>query len=133
VLSDDGIDLADVYQISGEVLMGTLRWEHENRARDQERRMRLQARSARLGIELEQAELRARLEAVRRALAAKGAELQEVRSTEVQRVDLGERRYQSLMAQRQADIEAPSNKTYQGERAAARTARRRSAGGGTTR
>jgi circadian clock protein KaiC len=30
VLTGDGITLADVYAVGGEVLLGTLRWEHEN-------------------------------------------------------------------------------------------------------
>jgi circadian clock protein KaiC len=44
ILSKKGIALADVYEVGGEVFMGTLRWEKENTRRDED--LRPQGRSA---------------------------------------------------------------------------------------
>jgi circadian clock protein KaiC len=38
ILGADGVNLADVYTAGGEVLVGTARWEHEARVRDEEAR-----------------------------------------------------------------------------------------------
>ena len=55
VLSSNGITLADVYADGGEVLVGTARWEHEARLREDEMRRfaELNARRAALERELE--------------------------------------------------------------------------------
>jgi len=103
ILSDQGIDLTDVYQSGGEVLMGTLRWEQENLRRDQERRQREDARARRREIEQTQAELRTRIEEFRRELAAKDAELLAARTGEHDRITERERAHEGLLRQRSAD------------------------------
>ena len=61
VLSNEGVTLADVYQSSGEVLMGTLRWENEERERLEQRRARNVRESKRRELELALKEAQNRL------------------------------------------------------------------------
>jgi circadian clock protein KaiC len=79
ILSKDGVTLADVYSVGGEVLMGTLRWEKENDAR----RARALAQSTAIlrerKAELVLAGTRAQLEALTRELAIQEAELEQLR------------------------------------------------------
>jgi circadian clock protein KaiC len=55
ILGPDGVSLADVYTAGGEVLVGTARWEHEARLREEEARMTAEryARRAQLERELD--------------------------------------------------------------------------------
>jgi circadian clock protein KaiC len=55
VLSTDGVTLADVYTSGGEVLVGTARWEHEARMREEEHHRTAErfARRSQLERELE--------------------------------------------------------------------------------
>jgi circadian clock protein KaiC len=55
ILDHDGVSLADVYTAGGEVLVGTARWEHEARLREEEARVTAEryARRAQLERELE--------------------------------------------------------------------------------
>lgn len=80
VLTDAGITLADVYTASGQVLMGTLRWEKENeerRARSAaENSAKLREQKAMLAI----AETRAHLETLDRARAIQETELAQLRA-----------------------------------------------------
>jgi len=101
ILSEKGIDLADVHQSGGEVLMGTLRWEQESRRCDQEQRPR-EARATRVDLEREQGDLRARIDGFRRDLAATDAELVAVRSIEDERLAERQRTHEGLLAQRSA-------------------------------
>jgi circadian clock protein KaiC len=74
ILSDTGVTLADVYTASGEVLMGTLRWEKERAeqaARDEAKTLSEQRQSK---LVTEEAEIEARLKAVQCELEAKRAE-----------------------------------------------------------
>jgi circadian clock protein KaiC len=75
ILSDAGITLTDVYTAGGEVLVGTARWEREQRQRDDERRRRADVDRRRLELEHAEAEIRARMAALERELAARRAEL----------------------------------------------------------
>jgi len=105
ILSDEGIDLADVYQSGGEVLMGTLRWEQENLRRDQEQRQREEALARRRELERTQADLRTRIEEIRRELATKEAEIEAARTAEDARLAKRKRTQQGLLRQRSADAE----------------------------
>lgn len=76
ILTNKGIDLADVYTAGGEVLVGTARFEKEaeNRIRQQRRRLELQLKRAQLGAV--QAELAARIDALQKELGAKQTEIE---------------------------------------------------------
>lgn len=120
ILSDAGVTLADVYQAAGEVFMGTLRWEHENADRDAERRLQTDAHKRRLELERNQAELRARSEALVRDLALIDLELAEGKRHERERLVRAEKRRAELLSQRWADVDG---------KAANGRARRRASGG----
>lgn len=74
-LSDDGVDLADVFVAQGKVLMGVARWEWEQ----EERAAKKQAQAAtvlkRLQLRLAQAEAAARLQVVQVEMEARTAEI----------------------------------------------------------
>lgn len=75
ILSDEGIDLAEVYTAGGEVLMGTLRWEKE---REQQQRLRERLVEGERRVAQERAaaaEADARLTAVEQERAKHSAEL----------------------------------------------------------
>ena len=103
MLKDDGITLADVYAIGGEVLMGTLRWEKENEAKraktEAERNATLRANRA----ERELAETDARLEALARSRTIQEAELHQLRALASAEVALHTVEAGQLLERRQAD------------------------------
>jgi len=74
-LSDEGVDLAEVFTAGGEVLMGTLRWEREGEIEAERERMRAEAVVKQKTLELAEAEANARMEAIRLELEALRAEL----------------------------------------------------------
>jgi circadian clock protein KaiC len=76
ILSSDGITLTDVYTAGGEVLLGTARWEHEARMRDDAIRSELEREQRRKQLEHEQAELDSRIEALLRERNLKRSELE---------------------------------------------------------
>jgi circadian clock protein KaiC len=65
VLSKNGVTLADPYIAGGEVLMGTLRWEHENEDRRAKHGAVTESHLRQKQAELALAETRARIEAAR--------------------------------------------------------------------
>jgi circadian clock protein KaiC len=76
VLSDKGVTLADAYTASGEVLMGTLRWEKERSELLERQEAEAMAKYKQGIIDTEEAELEARLHVVQRQLDVKRAEKQ---------------------------------------------------------
>ncbi len=74
ILSDSGVTLADAYTAGGEVLMGTMRWEKELAVQNEENEKHAEALQKKATIELEEAELEARLKALQLALVAKRAQ-----------------------------------------------------------
>jgi circadian clock protein KaiC len=103
VLSNEGVTLADVYSVGGEVLMGTLRWEKENDARRDRAVAQLAAALREQKAELSLAEARARLETLARAVAIQEGELGQIRAVTAaesggQAVEAGE-----LLQRRRAD------------------------------
>lgn len=76
ILSDEGVALADVYTAGGEVLMGTLRWEREQEITLQQQRQEAEFRRRQAEMEAMEAEATARIEALRRELAAARAGLE---------------------------------------------------------
>lgn len=75
LLTDQGVTLADVYTAGGNVLVGTARWERERQLQEEQRRARAEAGQRRRRLELAEAEIGARMEALRVELEARRAEL----------------------------------------------------------
>ncbi len=98
ILSDAGVTLADAYTAGGEVLMGTLRWEKEMAARTAEDEKAVEAKQKKAALELEEAEIEARLRAMQLELKAKRA----------QRISLADsaRNHNAEMAQERAQRRA---------------------------
>jgi len=103
VLSDQGITLADVYAVGGEVLMGTLRWETENadrRAREaaMDAAVLLQRR-AELGL----AETNARMATLAQEQAVKEGELKQIKERLAADLDSRVVEAHQLLERRRAD------------------------------
>lgn len=80
VLSHAGITLSDVYTAGGEVLMGALRYEKEREERHKRARALAEIEAARIEFEQTEAEIAARMEALRRELATKRAAINVIES-----------------------------------------------------
>lgn len=76
VLSDQGVTLADVFTVGGEVLMGTLRWEKEREVQAAREVSEAAAIHKKATLESEEADLEGRLKTLQHALAAKRVEKQ---------------------------------------------------------
>jgi circadian clock protein KaiC len=76
VLSDKGVTLADAYTASGEVVMGTLRWEKERAELLEQQEAEAMAKQKQGILDTEEAELEARLHVAQRQLDVKRAEKQ---------------------------------------------------------
>ncbi|HYG75120.1 MAG TPA: circadian clock protein KaiC [Planctomycetota bacterium] len=76
VLSDNGIDLTDVYSVEGEVLMGTARWQRENQERLQQHACEIEFECRREQLKNSQAEALTRIELAKRELKLREAELE---------------------------------------------------------
>jgi circadian clock protein KaiC len=74
ILNDKGITLADIYTASGEVLMGTLRWEKESAEGIEAELAKVAAKLKRVRLDAEQAELEVRLKSLQTELVAKQVE-----------------------------------------------------------
>jgi circadian clock protein KaiC len=110
VLSDAGVTLADVYSAGGEVLMGTLRWEREMAEKTATERAIVEAERKERVLKLAEAELNARVEALRREMEVKQFELATLQRDNTRMVDeLGHYR-SALLRNRSADKEATSVK-----------------------
>jgi circadian clock protein KaiC len=82
LLSEEGVSLADVYSVGGEVLVGTARWEREQEEIEIERTRASEARRKRARLEIAEAEVTGRLVALQRELESQRAELAEVERDE---------------------------------------------------
>jgi len=87
VLSDDGVELADVYTAGGEVLMGALRYEKEREEQAAQARRAKELERRGLELDAETAELEARFHAVSRELKARRAERQSLLESEEEQTD----------------------------------------------
>jgi circadian clock protein KaiC len=112
-LSDQGIDLADVYAAEGEVLMGTLRWQKEQAERQARARARAENERRRRAIELELAQLQARAEDLQREMALRESELAFLISEQTAREERWEQRLDEGIRRRSGDTSAapPAGKT----------------------
>jgi circadian clock protein KaiC len=75
VLSNAGVDLADVYTAQGKVLMGVARWEREQKELADSARFEVATRLKRSQLALAQAEAVARLRVVQAEIEAREAEI----------------------------------------------------------
>jgi len=74
ILSNDGVTLADIYTVGGEVLMGTLRWEKESAERTASEVAEVAAKLKRVWLDAEEAELEVRIRSLQAELSAKQVE-----------------------------------------------------------
>ena len=81
-LSDAGVALADVYTAGGEVLMGTLRWEKEEQARQDARRRVEERERERRDVETAIREARGQVARLRRQIAAGARQLKALHEEE---------------------------------------------------
>jgi circadian clock protein KaiC len=74
ILSDDGVNLADIYAAGGEVLMGTMRWEKESAERVAKEVDEVARKLKMVRLDAEEAELHVRVKSIQVELEAKQVE-----------------------------------------------------------
>ncbi len=74
ILSDSGVTLADIYTASGEVLMGTMRWEKESAERVAKEVADVAGKLKRVSLDAEEAVLEVRAKSLQTELVAKQVE-----------------------------------------------------------
>jgi circadian clock protein KaiC len=111
VLSNEGLALADVYTVGGEVLMGTLRYERELQEETEKQRVRDEVDRRRAELLLAEAEANAQMETLRRSLEQQRialSQLEHEQATQEQRWSGQRRQMQEL---RGVDEDAPQRKS----------------------
>lgn len=103
VLSDGGIELAEVYSAGGEVLMGTVRWEKEaqNRAAAAQRQREIERR--RLELETQLREGKSRLELLHQSLEKVQQELKHL-SLDARADVIARREHEAMLRTRRMDV-----------------------------
>lgn len=109
VLSDHGVDLADVFLAGGEVLMGTLRWQKEVAERSERAQVGQKLAQLQRDAESAAAEVRARLAAVQVELAEREATIEALRAEQVSIETSFTSSQQELRRRRTADRIAAQN------------------------
>ena len=93
ILSNDGVNLADIYTAGGEVLMGTMRWEKEGAERVATEVADVAGRLKRVRLDAEEAELAVRMKSLQVELEAKQVEKALLaRTTEIHKGELSQGR-----------------------------------------
>jgi circadian clock protein KaiC len=108
ILSTEGVTLADVYSVGGEVLMGTLRWEKENDARRARALARSNAELRRRKAELALAGTKAQLDALAREQAIQEAELAQLTADAATEIEDRSGEDDELLQRRRGDELTPS-------------------------
>ena len=85
VLSDEGITLTDVYTAEGRVLMGTARWQQEQREAQARERQEAELERARRELEVAEQEIAGRIQILQQQLEHGRAELERLRAEQVLR------------------------------------------------
>jgi len=104
VLTDHGVNLADVYAVDGEVLMGTLRWEKENEARRSRTTAQNNAVLREQKAELALAETQAHLMTLERARTIQEAELAQLKAGAATEAGNRAGEADELLLRRRADV-----------------------------
>ena len=104
ILSDRGMDLADVYAAGGSVIMGTLRWEKENQERHARAEEQRRAEENERRAELAFAETKARLEALSGELGLRRAALDDIRRSRKRDAVARRTERRELLERRGADL-----------------------------
>jgi circadian clock protein KaiC len=120
LLSEDGVSLADVYSSGGEVLVGTARWEREMEEQEAERRKVAESRRKRSQLELEEAEVAARIAVLQRELDARRAERELTESEEQERQERRSVDVAGVLERRTADKDRLVSGESRGRRAVER-------------
>jgi circadian clock protein KaiC len=110
LLSDGGVTLADTYTASGEVLMGTLRWEKERDQRVAREDAEATARLQRTRLDADEAELEVRLKSLQVEMLAKQVEKTMLERTTRSRADELARGKTRIRELRGADATGPVRK-----------------------
>jgi circadian clock protein KaiC len=105
VLDNDGVTLADVYTVDGDVLMGTLRWEKENEARRKSLASRYETVLRERKAELALAQTKAQRETLARAQIIQEDELAQIKADTTMAVDRRTIEAEQLLIRRHADAE----------------------------
>ncbi|MES2642640.1 MAG: circadian clock protein KaiC [Myxococcota bacterium] len=103
VLSPEGVNLADVYPVGGEVLMGTLRWQEEIKAHRDQTAALYEAELREKSAELALAETVARAGTLAQEQLVRVAELERVRSEKRAEAERLGRTQAGVLARRGAD------------------------------
>jgi circadian clock protein KaiC len=106
ILNDDGITLADVYTVGGEMLMGTMRWMKESAETAEQERILAEVNHKRREIEIARADIIARQESLQRELGMKQAELDLMVQLDVRHRQTLDRRRMEILLKRDADVAA---------------------------
>lgn len=106
VLTDGGVSLANVYAAGGTVLMGTLRWEREEQERAARARERREAEDRQRVTEESIADLKNRMETLKRELGGKVRELKRFTREQADAVETGVTRVGTIRGMR--DVKAPA-------------------------
>ena len=111
ILSDAGVHLVDTYTASGEVLMGTLRWQKEQAERAANEGAEIAGKLADVGLDAEEAELAAQLKTLQdKLVATRGRKTLLARSTQARAEELSRSRAKMLEL-RGADVANTRRKT----------------------
>lgn len=108
VLSDEGVTLADVYAVGGEVLMGTLRWEKENEDRKRREAAKNDALLRERRAELALAETGAKMASLAQEQAIQEGELKQIKRCAIAESDVRELEERALLQRRRADLPSTS-------------------------
>ena len=111
ILSDAGVHLVDTYTASGEVLMGTLRWQKEQAERAANEGAEIAGKLTDVGLDAEEAELAAQLKTLQdKLVATRGRKTLLARSTQARAEELSRSRAKMLEL-RGADVANTRRKT----------------------
>ena len=110
ILSDSGVNLADIYTAGGEVLMGTLRWERESAERVASEVADVAGKLKRVSLDAEEAVLEVRAKSLQTELVAKKVEKTLLTRTTESRVQELSQDYTRMRELRRGDAAVPRRK-----------------------
>lgn len=107
ILTSEGLTLADVYTIGGQVLMGTERFERKQAHQQEQERAQAELERKRRDLALAEAEIRAQVEALNRELEARRAALESAEQEHQALADLREAQRRGVEERRHMDTRPP--------------------------